>query len=198
MKRALGFRLVATVVIAATGALAADASEWQVDLDPERTRLPFQLKATMHTVHGEAHLASGWLRVDPLTAAASGEIVVEAATADTGNASRDKKMHRKVLESDDHPTIVLRPTRVEGPLDRGGAVDVVLVGKFELLGTPHEVSIPISLQLDGAEFSGSASFTIPYVEWGLEDPSTFVLRVAKEVLVTVETEGTLIVGGGTR
>jgi len=70
------------------------------------------------------------------------------------------------------------------------------VGELELLGTPHDVSIPISLELDGAVFSGSASFTVPYVEWGLEDPSTFVLRVAKEVSVTVETGGTLTAGDG--
>lgn len=36
-------------------------------------------------------------------------------------------------------------------------------------------------------------FEIPYVEWGLDDPSTFILRVAKEVRVTIETAGTIIV-----
>lgn len=196
MKTTKGFHLVAAAVIAVAGALPADASEWRIELDPGRTRISFTLKATMHTVRGEAHLTSGELSVDPITGVASGEIIVDAATAGTGNASRDKKMHRRVLVSENHPTIVLRPVRIEGPLDRTGASDVVLVGELELLGTPHDVSIPISLELDGAVFSGSASFTVPYVEWGLEDPSTFVLRVAKEVSVTVETGGTLTAGDG--
>ena len=43
---------------------------------------------------------------------------------------------------------------------------------------------------DRLEFA--CRFEIPYVEWGLRDPSTFVLRVAKKVGVTIDAQGTMM------
>jgi len=34
-----------------------------------------------------------------------------------------------------------------------------------------------------------ARFRVPYVEWGMRDVSSFVLRVAKDVEVSVRAEG---------
>jgi len=36
---------------------------------------------------------------------------------------------------------------------------------------------------------GELHFPIPYVEWGMHDPSLFVARAAKTVDVTVRVEG---------
>jgi len=33
------------------------------------------------------------------------------------------------------------------------------------------------------------AFQIPYVAWGMKDPSMFIVRAAKEVDVTVESAG---------
>jgi len=51
----------------------------------------------------------------------------------------------------------------------------------------------IEAEIVGGDFTAHGQFDIPYVEWGLKDPSTFILRVAKEVQVTIETEGTIVV-----
>ena len=48
-------------------------------------------------------------------------------------------------------------------------------------------------EIADGRFTASTEFEIPYVEWGLDDPSTFVLRVAKEVQVMIEAEGTIVV-----
>ena len=141
---------------------------------------------------GTAQLASGSLVIDPETGAVVvAKIVVDAASADTGNNGRDRKMHGKVLRSKDHPRIVFRPNHVNGTLRRGfDTHGVTLVGDFELLGKPHQISVPLDIRIDGSHFEAVVEFSVPYVEWGLEDPSTFVLRVAKEVQVQVITEGT--------
>lgn len=177
--------------IAALASVPVQAAEWRVDLDPERTHLAFTLKATMHTVEGTAQLTSGSLVINPGTGAVAGQIVVDAATADTGNGGRDKKMHGKVLVSANHPRIVFRPDRFEGNLSPGSNTGVVLAGEFELLGKSHQISVPLDIRIDGSHFEANAEFTVPYVEWGLEDPSTFVLRVAKEVRVRVTADGTI-------
>jgi len=183
------FVVVLTVALVPT---MAAAGEWHVKLDPESTRISFTLKATMHTVTGTSQLASGVLVIDPETGSVSGEIVVDAASTDTGNTARDKKMHGKVLLSADHPRIVFRPDHLEGTLSGGSPKRVTLVGEFELLGNPHQINLPLDIRVDGSRFEASADFQVPYVEWGLKDPRTFVLRVAKEVQVRVAAKGKII------
>ncbi len=78
----------------------------------------------------------------------------------------------------------------------GSNTGVTLVGEFELLGKSHPISIPLDIRIDGSHFEATAEFSVPYVEWGLKDPSTFVLRVAKEVQIRVTAEGTIAFGNG--
>jgi polyisoprenoid-binding protein YceI len=167
----------------------AAATELQIELDPERTTVGFTLKATLHSVHGGGFTASGSLLLDTETDFMSGDITVDATGAETGNKKRDKKMHAKVLRTAEHPRIVLHPRRLEGALAPEGRSDVVVVGDMEILGESHEVRIPLQVEIEENRFEASGAFEIPYVDWGLEDPSTFILWVAKVVNVTVEAAG---------
>ena len=171
----------------------ASAADWRIEVDPLRTNVSFTLKATMHSVHGTAAATSGGFSVDPDTGAATGEIVIDATSADTGNGSRDKKMHRKVLVTADNPRIVFRIRSLEGNLALEGASEVTLRGEIEILRQAHEIGIPLQVEINGEDFTAHAEFEIPYVEWGLKDPSTFILRVAKEVQVVIGAEGTIII-----
>jgi len=184
-----------TSVLLALLALAAPltAGDLQIDLDPELTSITFRLQATLHSVHGSAATASGSLRLNTESGVMAGEVTVDATTAETGNKKRDKKMHGKVLLTADHPEIVLRARRLEGELAPQGASDVTLHGEVEILGRSHEIGIPSHIEIDGGHFTASFEFEIPYVDWGLKDPSTFVLRVAKVVEITVSAEGTVVV-----
>ncbi|MBD3854499.1 MAG: MBL fold metallo-hydrolase, partial [Acidobacteria bacterium] len=91
------------------------------------------------------------------------------------------------------PNRPLPRVRLEGDLTLEGMSEVTLHGKMEILGQSHEISIPLRIQINGGRFTAGAEFEIPYVEWGLDDPSTFVLRVAKEVQVMIEAAGTIVV-----
>src|SRR5256885_1853454 len=112
-------RLRTVLALLAGSALALAAPPAAVnaetfELQPQETRVGFTLGATMHTVHGTLRAKRGSVRFDPATGAASGEIVLDAASAETGNASRDRDMHGKILESGKHPEIVWRIDRVLG------------------------------------------------------------------------------------
>ena len=74
------------------------AQQMQVDLDPARTTIEFTLPATLHTVHGSFKLKSGTIRFDTAIGVASGEIIADATSGNTGNKGRDKKMHAAVPE----------------------------------------------------------------------------------------------------
>jgi len=176
-----------SLILAAT---AASAEEWLVAVDPQRTSVSFNLRATMHTVHGTA-AASGSLRLNTEGGLMAGEVAVDATTTETGNTKRDKRMHARVLRTADNPWIVLRARRLEGDLALEGTSEVTLRSEIEILGQPHEIAIPLHVEINGGNFTAHAKFEIPYVEWGLDDPSTFVLRVAKKVQVTVSAAGTV-------
>jgi polyisoprenoid-binding protein YceI len=180
----------AILAITALGA-PAHAGEIQLKLDPAATEVSFVLGATMHKVRGSFALVRGEVIYDPATGVLSGEIVVDATSGNSGNSRRDRDMHRKVLESEGFPTIVLRPVRLEGELPSAGDAQMRVAALMELHGGEHPVEIPVAVTVDGTTLGLSASFEVPYVEWGLKDPSKLVLRVAKEVLVTVDAVGTL-------
>ena len=169
----------------------ADASSWRLSIDPAASRVTFLLDATMHEVHGTFAVRSGSLRLDPASGRLEGEVVVDATSAETGSEGRDEEMHEKVLESEKYPTIVFVPGAFEGKLSPGGESKGVLKGEMRIHGSTHAVSLPARVKLEGERFTAQTSFTVPYVEWGLEDPSKFVFRVAKEVEVEVEVKGTI-------
>jgi len=167
------------------------AGERVVTLDPEGSSVRFTLGATLHTVHGTIPLERGELRLDPDAHTLTGEVVADAARAETGNGSRDKKMHREVLRTSEHPIAVLRVTRFDGDLAPSGTSRITLRGEMVLLDKSHEVEIPAEVTITADRVDVHAAFEVPYVAWGLEDPSAFVLRVDKTVQVEVEAEGTL-------
>jgi polyisoprenoid-binding protein YceI len=165
------------------------ANQLELELDPDRTAVSFVLGGTLHTVHGVFRLDRGRVVYDPTTGTASGEVVVDARSGDSGSQKRDRDMHRKVLESEEYPTIVLRPRRIEGDLPAAGEGRLTVTGSMAIHGAEHPVEIPLAVDIDGAIVRITAEFEVPYVEWGLHDPSKFVLRVAKQVTVKVEAHG---------
>lgn len=172
-------------------AAPAGGAERILRLDPRATEIRFTLGATLHTVEGTVSLRAGEIRFDPGTGEASGRVVVDAASADTGNDRRDRDMHRKVLESGRYPEIVFFPERLGSGLDAGGGGTVTLAGRLEIHGGSHLLEIPAEVTVEGGRLTARATFAVPYVEWGMEDPSTLFLRVDKEVEVTVLAVGTL-------
>ena len=112
--------LILAPLLALAEAPPATAAETVVQLDPEATEVSFVLGATAHDVHGTFGFQEGTIRFDPATGEASGELVVDATAAETGNGSRDKTMHNKVLESDETPGIVFHVEQVDGTLPERG------------------------------------------------------------------------------
>ncbi len=169
----------------------SQAAELVARLDPPQTKISFTLGSTLHTVEGSFELVSGELRLDPQSRALAGEVVVNAVSAETGNDKRDHKMHAHVLESERFPEITLTAERFEGEFTASGKSTVTLFGKLSVHGDSHAVELPVEVEVDGERLSIHLEMTIPYVEWGMKDPSVLVFRAAKEVDVQIDAKGTL-------
>jgi polyisoprenoid-binding protein YceI len=170
---------------AATGAKAV-----ALEIDPAQSKVNYTLDTTLHTVHGTFALKSGAIRIEP-DGKASGEIVTDASSGQSGDSGRDKKMHKDVLESAKFTEVVFRPDRVDGKFPASGAVSVQMHGKLGLHGSEHEVSVPVSGEISGNTWHGKGTFKIPYVEWGLKSPSNFILKADPVVEVELELAGTM-------
>jgi len=159
----------------------------KLHVEPAQTEVNYLLGATLHSVHGTFHLKRGEFTFDPATGKATGELVVDATTGNSGNESRDKRMHESILETAKYPDIVFRPDRVDGKVAAAGHSDVQLHGVFTLRGTDHEMMVPLRVDASGGGYQALAKFTVPYVKWGVKNPSTLLLRVSDKVEITVKT-----------
>lgn len=199
------FRVVGVVLCLAAicGAPAAHGQQITVKLDPAKSEVHFTLGATLHTVHGTFKLKSGTISVDPATGKASGSIVVDATSGESGEPSRDQKMHREILESPKYTEIVFSPTIISAPPGRAladalrasGTTKMQAAGTFRLHGADHPITIPLTVVNDGAgHVDVAGKFPVPYIQWGLKNPSTFILRVSDEVQIEIHGSGE-IAGG---
>ena len=169
--------------------LPALAAERVVVLDPAASAVSFTLDTTFHEVHGTMVLTAGTIRFDTETGEASGEIAVDATRAATGNEDRDEKMHAEVLETVRFPTIVFKARRVEGVVADPGASELRIVGVMSLHGADHPMTLSTTVESADGKVRGELKFPIPYVEWGMHDPSFLVARAAKTVDILVRAEG---------
>jgi hypothetical protein len=78
-------------------------------IEPTQTRVEFTLGSLLHTVHGDFQLKRGTLRFDSQSGIASGELVVDATSGESGSAARDKRMHASILESARYPKSLSAP-----------------------------------------------------------------------------------------
>lgn len=167
------------------------SSELVFEIDPAQSKVHWTLGTTLHTVHGTFALKKGALHLDPASGKASGEIAVDATSGNSGDDGRDRKMHKEVLESGRYTEVVFRPDRVDGKIAAQGISTVQVHGTFELHGSQHELTVPVQAELAGDHWKGSAKLNIPFVDWGLKNPSTFFLKVNHAVEVELDLKGSL-------
>ena len=184
------------LLLLAALALPAQSQELTLRFTPSATSITFTLGDLLHTVHGSFNLKSGEVKYDPATGAVSGSLVVDATSGQSRNRIRDRRMHREILESAKYPEITFRPDRVDGKVAEPGTSTVQVHGIFSIYGTDHEITIPVKVQVFTDHWLADAHFTVPYVQWGIRNPSSFLLRVSESVEVDVHATGANLPAGG--
>lgn len=170
----------------------ADATEARVgilELDPSKTMVEFKLEGSLHNTHGTFRLQHGTIKANGATGDTQGEIVIDAASGKSGDILRDKEMRDSVLEAAAWPEITFNPRYLDGRLDAHGDFHAKLHGVLTLHGAQHDVVIEAQGRLDGNRLIATGHLSIPYVKWGLKDPSILFLSVAKKVEIDIATAG---------
>jgi polyisoprenoid-binding protein YceI len=200
------FRVFAVAASLFVLASALQAQDVVVIFDPAKTRVEFTLGATLHTVHGVFKLKSGQIHFDPAIGKARGAVILDATSGNTDNSSRDKKMHTEILESAKFPEIAFSPTQVTGPLVEmlaGKPVQLQVAGVFRLHGQDHAMTIPVAVAPvsgagRGGQLEASTKFDVPYVKWGLKNPSTFLLHVSDTVNLEIHSTARILPPGASQ
>ena len=170
-------------------ATAAFAQHQTFTVNPGASQVAFALGGSGHHVQGTFHVQSGSISFDPKAATISGSIVVAAGSGDSGEPSRDKKMNSDVLDVPHFAEVSFAPKSYKGTIAPSGDSTIQVGGVFTLHGTPHDLTVPLQLHADAANLTAKTHFTVPYVAWGLKDPSIFILKVAKEVDIDLTLVG---------
>jgi polyisoprenoid-binding protein YceI len=165
------------------------AKELALNVDPGQSTVHWVLGSTLHTVHGTFALKRGTLQLNPESGKASGEIVVDAVSGESGNTSRDKRMHKEILESLRYTEVAFRPDHADGSIPSQGSSSLQLHGIFLMHGAQHELTIPVQAELADGRWKGTAKFSVPYIQWGLKNPSNFFLKVDPAVEIELAFAG---------
>lgn len=164
---------------------AATAGETRLDLDAAQTTVEFTLADVLHTVRGSFKLKQGSLHFDPALSTIDGQVIVDAASGQSGNNTRDRRMHREILESMRFPEVVFSPSRLTGEFHADQDSQLTVHGTFRLHGADHDLDIPVKVHPSGDAYTIDAQFPLRYVAWGVKNPSTFLLRVADTVTIKI-------------
>jgi len=182
------FAVLALAVLLAPAALAQHQT---FVVNPDASEVKITLKTTHELVHGTFHVQSGSIEFDPSTPKVSGSVVVVAGSGKTGNGSRDKKMNKDILEVEQHATVSFEPKSYAGTIAPSGDSTIQVTGIFTLLGTPHEITIPILVHFESTTAAAKAHFVVPYVHWGLKNPSFLIWKADNDVAIDLSLTGRL-------
>ena len=180
------FAVLALAVILAPAVLAQHQT-FAVNSDASEVKMT--LNTTHEVVNGTFHIQSGSIEFDRGTAKMSGSVVVAAGSGKTGNDSRDKKMNKDILKVDQFATVSFEPKTYTGTIAASGDSTIQVSGVFTLLGTPHDLTIPMQIHIDGSKATARAQFVVPYVQWGLKNPSFLIWKAENDVAIDLNLAG---------
>jgi len=74
-------------------------------------------------------------------------------------------------------------------MEKDGKFHAKLDGVLTIHGAQHEIITEVQGRLVGNTLTAACHFSVPYVKWGVHDPSLYFLTVSKQVEIDIATEG---------
>jgi polyisoprenoid-binding protein YceI len=182
------------ILIALACAFPALSQQIFVKLDTKLTQINFTLGDILHTVHGAFTLIKGDYWFNPSSGEAGGQLSVDAKSGNSGSQARDSRMTTRVLQADQYPLISFVPDHINGKANLSGHSEFRLHGILAIHGNPHELTMDVRSDIQAADLKAQAAFDVPYVQWGMKNPSTLMLRVNPTVHIEIRAIGQIVPG----
>ena len=160
-------------------------------VNPDASEVKMTLNTTHEVVSGTFHIQSGSIDFERSNPKMSGSVAVVAGSGKTGNDSRDKKMNKDILKVEQYTTVSFAPKTYTGAIVPSGDSTIQVSGVFTLLGTAHDLTIPMQIHIDGSKATAKAQFVVPYVQWGLKNPSFMFWKADNDVAIDLFLTGRL-------
>lgn len=170
-------------------------------IDPARSALGFTISRPGETIEGRVHAFSGQVTVDPEHPGSGASVIlrVEAASLETGNRIRDRKMRNSHLEVDRFPAILFRSSSVEvsreaaddpevagaepGPLIPGQRRRALLKGVLSLHGVDREILFPAAIRYDNGTLTAEGDLSLRLTDHAIPLPRFLWIVLDDEVKV---------------
>ncbi len=170
------------IVLALAFIVPCAAATRTLDIMPARSTIVFTVERPREIVEGRAHRFSGRVRVDPERPGegAFAELLVEAASLETGNRLRDRKMRRAHLEVERFPKIRFRTVEVRlsaapeagsgAPLAEGERRRAVITGVLALHGVEREILFPVAIRYDDGSLTAEGELEFRFTDHDIRIP----------------------------
>ncbi len=141
---------------------------------------------------GETKNVSGVVSAD-----AKGKLISAESkfTIDVSNLTSDKDrrdgfVKRRVLETDQYPTVTLVPTKITGvalPLPTSGTRTFDIVGDLTVRGVTHPTTWKVNAQFQPGGFTGKAATSFTFKDFAIDQPRVpVVLSVADTIKLELD------------
>jgi polyisoprenoid-binding protein YceI len=136
---------------------------------------------------GTTTAVSGRIVLDDAGALVPGEsaITVDVTGIESDQSRRDGYVRRNVLMTEQHPTVVLKPTAVRGlprPVPTSGTHTFEMIGDLTVVGVTRPTTWRVTATFAGSGITGTAATRFAFDDFGMTKPRVrSVLSVADSI-----------------
>jgi polyisoprenoid-binding protein YceI len=141
---------------------------------------------------GETKNVTGVIAVDSKgrLIPAESKFTVDVSNLTSDKDRRDGFVKRRVLETDQYPTVTLVPTKITGislPLPASGTKSFDIVGDLTVRGVTHPTTWKVNAQFQPAGFTGKAATAFTFKDFAIDQPRVpVVLSVADSIKLELD------------
>ena len=141
---------------------------------------------------GETKNVSGVIAADSKgnVIPAESKFTVDVSNLTSDKDRRDGFVKRRVLETDQYPTVTLVPTKITGislPLPTSGTRSFNIIGDLTVRGVTHPTTWKATAQFQPAGFAGKAATSFTFKDFAIDQPRVpVVLSVADTIKLEID------------